>query len=151
MLRPAVLMATVLGLVLLPACGDSTRPEALPAPIPSVAGTYALSGTFDDSPGLSFAGPITITQAATQASRDTGALGGTATVTLSGSGENAVLDAVVTDATITRVGEVTFSLSTQLTASWRFTGTLAQGSITGRQTVNSANGTSTGPWRATRQ
>lgn len=143
MFRPVLMLAAAAGLAVLPACSDSTRPP----PFPAIAGTYALSGTFDDSPGLVFAGPLVITQP----SRDNQAITGFATVTLSGSGQSVVLDEVISDGTITAAGAVAFMLSTPtLTATWRFTGTLAQGTLTGRHVVTSVNGTSGGPWLGSR-
>ena len=58
------------------ACGggdDSAAPQ-----FPSVAGTYVITGTFDDLPGATVSGPLTLVQA----DRSSNALSGAVTLTL---------------------------------------------------------------------
>ena len=128
------------------ACGgdDPAGPQ-----FPSVAGTYAITGTFDDLPGATVSGPLMLLQA----DRTSGALTGTVTLTLrTASGASSSASGLF-DATVTTAGIVTFSVGAPSggSSSWTFTGPVtATGVVGGRHTLRGVCGTCPGSWAATK-
>jgi hypothetical protein len=138
---------------ILTACGgDATNPTE--APFPAVAGTYAVTGTYDGAPGQAFQGTLTLGQP----SRESGGLTGSLTVTFAGSNGGASSGSL-SGATVTRPGDLRFDVrasgSLGSTESWSLTGHVTGGSITGRYSVRRIVrwdvSVSTGSWSATRQ
>jgi hypothetical protein len=127
--------------------GDSNAPN--PA-FPDAAGTYNVSGGFDDTPSAdaSFVGTVTLTQA----SRSQSTLGGSASLTATIGGDVlAATDDALDQASITSTGALTFTLIDP-SGSWTFTGNLSGNSITGgRHTITvPGTGSISGNWTATR-
>lgn len=115
-------------------------------PFPDASGSYNLEGGFD---GLtrneaSFSGSLTLTQA----SRQSGTLGGTVTLTLTISGDvNTLSDVPVQSASVTPGGVVSFRLgSTAAGGSWTFSGTRSGGTVTGRHSLTDGANTFSGDW-----
>jgi hypothetical protein len=136
-----------LALVVVGCGGDSSAPS--PA-FPDAAGVYNVSGDFDGTPSeeASFTGTVTLTQA----SRDQGALGGSASMTAKfGSDAATASDDALDQASVSTAGAITFTL-VDPSGSWTFTGTLAGNSITGgRHTLDvPGTGTISGNWTASR-
>ena len=129
------------------ACGGDDDPAA--PRFPSVAGSYAITGTFDDLPGATVSGPLTLVQA----DRNSGALTGTVTLTLrTASGATSTASGLF-DATVTTAGNVSFSVGAPSggSSSWTFTGPVTTaGVVGGRHTLRGICGTCPGPWAATR-
>ena len=129
------------------ACGGYDDPAG--PQFPSVAGTYAITGTFDDLPGATVSGPLTLVQA----DRSTGALSGTVTLTLRTSSGTSSTASGLFDATVTTAGNITFSVGAPSggSSSWTFTGPVtASGVVGGRHTLRGVCGTCPGPWAATK-
>ena len=134
-------------IVLLLACGGDGDPAG--PQFPSVAGAYAITGTFDDLPGATVSGPLTLVQANQSAS----ALTGTVTLTLrTASGATSTASGLF-DATVTTTGIVSFAVGapTGGSSSWTFTGPVTTSGVAGgRHTLRGVCGTCPGPWTATR-
>jgi hypothetical protein len=144
-LRLATTMAT---LALLAACGgDSTSPNDV---FPDAAGVYNVNGTFDgiSSSDAHFSGTLTLTQA----SRETGTLGGSAAYTATiGSDVFNISDDAISGGSVSPAGVVTYTMGDG-SSTWTFTGTLSGSSINnGRHTLStSSSGSNSGAWSATR-
>jgi len=146
-------MARVLVRALIPtlaallACGGDDDPAG--PQFPSVAGTYAITGTFDDLPGATVTGPLTLVQA----DRSSSALTGTVTLTLRTSSGATSTASGLFDATVTTTGNVSFSVGAPSggSSSWTFTGPVtATGVVGGRHTLRGVCGSCPGSWAATR-
>lgn len=129
------------------ACGgDSSGPNDV---FPNAAGVYNVTGTFDglSSAAAHFEGTLTLTQA----TQETGTLGGSAAylVTISGQLFN-VNDVSIDGAAVSPSGVVTFSL-VDGGDSWTFSGTLSGTTLTsGRHTLDTSSGSVSGAWGGTR-
>ena len=133
--------------VLLLACGGDDDPAG--PQFPSVAGTYAITGTFDDLPGATVSGPLTLVQA----NQSSSALTGTVTLTLRTASGTSSTASGLFDATVTATGIVSFSVGAPSggSSSWTFTGPVTtSGVVGGRHTLRGVCGTCPGPWTATR-
>ena len=115
-------------------------------PLPNVAGTYQISGTFDNSPGSSFSGTLVLTQSG----RFNPALGGDATVTLTSGGSSMTVSGL-TDPVINADNSVSFYIG-QVTAqnSWAFTGQQTASGLAGQQVLTNPGASFSGPWQAVR-
>ena len=126
--------------------GDSVAP---PEPFPDVTGSYHLDGGFD---GLtrgeaSFSGTLTLTQA----SRQSGTLGGTVSITATIDGQTSGGGtAPLQSASVSPTGAVSFSIGS-ITAggSWTFSGTHAGTTISGRHTLTDGTSSFSGNWSGT--
>jgi hypothetical protein len=128
--------------------GDSNDPGD---PFPGAAGTYAMTGGFDDVPSTvaSFTGTLTLTQA----TQESGELGGSAQIVAQINGETFnVADPVLGAASVSATGTVAFTMADP-SGSWTFTGELSGTNIArGRHTLNGGtSGTFSGDWSANRQ
>ena len=140
--------ALVPAIAVLLGCGSGDDDPAAPQ-FPNVAGAYAITGTFDDLPGATVSGPLTLVQA----DRSSGALSGTVTLTLRTSSGATSTASGLFDATVTTTGNVSFSVGAPSggSASWTFTGPVTtSGVVGGRHTLRGVCGTCPGPWTATR-
>jgi len=140
--------ALIPAIAVLLACGGGDDDPAAPQ-FPSVAGVYAINGTFDDLPGATVSGPLTLVQA----DRSSGALSGTVTLTLRTSSGATSTASGLFDATITTTGTVSFSVGAPSggSSSWTFTGPVTTTGVAGgRHTLRGVCGTCPGPWTATR-
>jgi hypothetical protein len=112
------------------ACGDATGPK-----FPSMAGSYHISGSFNDFAAslASLEGTLTFNQASTKDSVLTGTANVTVRITTSTSTITQVKTALVSSA-----GQVTFQLvPANPTSTWKFTGTLSGNTITGTHSLES--------------
>ena len=123
----------VLGLFALAACGSDYGTDAS-ATYPAAAGTYALSGAFDNSGVQPFTGTVTLVQP----SRAPGTLTATCDVTVI-LGAGPVRFTVISGAAISETGLVTFLIP----SNWQFTGMLKDGTITGTHTHSIPGSTGT--------
>ncbi len=143
-----LIRALIPTLALLVACGGDDNSPAAPQ-FPSVAGTYAITGTFDDLVGATVSGPLTLVQA----DRGSGALTGAVTLTLrTGSGATSTVSGLF-DAAVTTAGIVSFSVGAPAggNSSWSFTGPITTtGVVGGRHTLRGVCGACPGPWAATK-
>jgi hypothetical protein len=115
---------------------------------PDVGGTYAVQGTFDLNPSVTFDGTLGIYQA----DRNDGDLTGTLAVTVRGlpSGDETGAGSVYS-VSMDEDGHVVIELAAPTDeAGWRFSGQLAGDRITGRHTVRSSAGSASGDWTAER-
>jgi hypothetical protein len=141
----AVAAAALLCLTALYGCGggDNLSPSE---PFPDVSGSYNVEGGFDGATRseASITGSLTLTQA----SRQSGTLGGTATLTFNISGDiTTVSDVPLQDASVTPGSVVSFRLgSSAQGVTWTFTGNRAGKTITGRHTLATTSGTVSGDW-----
>ena len=140
--------AFIPGIAVLLACGGGDDDPAGPQ-YPSVAGTYAIAGTFDDLPGATVSGPLTLVQA----DRSSGALTGSVTLTLrTATGATSTASGLF-DATVTTTGNVSFSVGAPSggSSSWTFTGPVTTSGVAGgRHTLRGVCGACPGSWTATR-
>jgi hypothetical protein len=139
--------ALVPAIALVFACGGDDDPAA--PQFPSVAGTFAITGTFDDLPGATVSGPLTLVQA----DRSSGALTGSVALTLRTSSGATSTASGLFDAAVTTAGVVSFSVGAPSggSSSWTFTGPVtATGVAGGRHTLRGVCGACPGPWGATR-
>ena len=133
----------VSSLLIVAACGgggDATAPDPT---FPDVSGVYNVTGGFDGAPAsqASLSGTLTLTQA----SRESGTLGGTFAVTALINGQAFVGVVPLTEASVTEAGALTFTLGDGDTT-WTFTGTRAGSIISGRHTLTDGSTTITGSW-----
>ena len=124
--------------------GDSNDPGD---PFPDVAGVYEIDGTFDDLPAndAHFEGTLELTQA----SQESGALGGSIAV-LATLGEDIfnVSDDALSSASVSPSGVISFTAGDG-SATWTFSGTASGNAInSGRHTLSSSSGNASGPWQA---
>lgn len=114
-------------------------------PFPNAAGTYAVSGSFDNNP-TTFSGTVTIVQN----SRLAGALTGNASVTLASATGPLALNGAFT-ALMDADGKVAFTVDfVNSSATWAFDGQLAGNSITGSHTLRVGTSAFPGSWQAVR-
>ncbi len=114
-------------------------------PFPDVEGVYEIEGTFDDLPSseASFEGTLELTQA----SQESGALGGSIAV-LATIGDDIfnVSDEALSSATVSPTGVVAFTASGGA-ATWTFSGTVDGNSVTdGRHTLSDGSQSISGDW-----
>jgi hypothetical protein len=136
----------VLVIALIAGCGgDSNDPgEAFP----DASGVYEVTGGFDDFPSsqASFTGTLEFTQA----SRESGALEGSAAMLANLGGDIFNLtDDALSNATVSPSGVITFTMAGG-SSTWTFSGTLSGNNISqGRHTLSGGESFS-GSWQATR-
>jgi hypothetical protein len=133
----------VSSLIVVAACGGGGDATAPGPAFPDVSGSYNVTGGFDGAPTsqASFSGTLTLTQA----SRESGTLGGTFAITAI-IGEQAFAGvSALTEASVTEAGAVTFKLGGSDTA-WTFTGTKAGDVISGRHTLSDGATVISGSW-----
>jgi len=115
-------------------------------PFPDASGVYSISGGFDDLPRNdgSFTGTIEIAQA----SRQSGALTGTAAITADIGGDVFnVTDDAIGGASVSTADVITFTLNNGGTGTWTFTGTLSGNNVTGgRHTLSGSSDNLSGDW-----
>jgi hypothetical protein len=118
-------------------------------PFAEVSGSYALEGGFEGrAPNeASFVGSLTLTQA----SRESGALAGTAEITLTLDGQVVtVAEVPIQNGSVTQDGTVAFRLDgTEAGETWTFTGTQSGNTISGGHTLDAGTATLSGDWTAT--
>jgi hypothetical protein len=123
--------------------GDNLSPSE---PFPDVSGSYNVEGGFDGATRseASITGSLTLTQA----SRQSGTLVGTATLTFNISGDvTTVSDIPLQEASVTPGSVVSFRLgSSSQGVTWTFTGNRSGKTITGRHTLVTTSGTVSGDW-----
>jgi hypothetical protein len=141
----ALVCATLLSAGLLGCGGDSSGPDA---PFPDAAGVYNVTGSFDDLPTsvAHFEGTLTLTQA----SRESGVLGGSAAY-LATIGDDVfnLTDDAIDEATISPTGAISYTLADP-SGSWTFTGTLSGTTIIdGRHTISDGSASYSGVWSGT--
>jgi hypothetical protein len=144
-MRPTLCVALI-AIAALACGGDSTSPNDV---FPNSAGVYNVTGTFDglSSSDAHFEGTLTLTQA----SRASGALGGSAAylATINGSVFN-LSDSAIDGATISPTGVITYTL-VDASGTWTFTGTLSGTAIVnGRHTISGGSSSFSGAWSVTR-
>jgi hypothetical protein len=127
--------------------GDSTGPDN---GFPQVSGIYSIQGRFDGltADEAAFAGTLILDQA----SRHSGDLTGSLTMTISAQGAvNSTGEAPLESASVTQQGAVSFRLGPSPASGWTFTGTLVGGiTITGTHTLTDGQTASfPGTWTAT--
>lgn len=138
----------LLVLAMLTGCGsDSNEPED---PFPDASAVYEVTGGFDDfsSSQASFTGTLELTQA----SRESGALEGTAALLADLDGDIfSLTDDDLASATVSPSGVVTFTMAGGSTT-WTFSGTLSGNNISqGRHTLSGGGSDNfSGTWQATR-
>jgi hypothetical protein len=135
------------GLLALAACGgDSNEPNN---PFPDAAGVYNVSGSFDDIPSSDahFEGTLTLTQA----TRETGALAGSAAILATvGTDIFNLNDPTLDAAAVSTNGVIQYTMSNG-GSTWTFSGTLSGNSITGgRHTLSDGSQSLSGAWTANR-
>lgn len=145
-LAPRSILTCVTAMLFASCGGDSNEPED---PFPAAAGVYEVTGDFDGIPSseASFEGTVELTQA----SRESGALQGSASllVDLEGDIFN-VADDVLANATVSPSGVISFTMAGG-TATWTFSGTLSGNNISqGRHTLSDGSDNISGDWQGTR-
>jgi hypothetical protein len=130
-------------LIIVAACGGGGDAAAPSPAFPDVSGVYYVSGGFDGTPAseASFTGTLTLTQA----SRESGTLGGTFVVTAIINGQVLAETPTLAEAAVTQNGAVTFKVA-EGGITWTFTGTLAGKVISGRHTFIDGSTTHSGNW-----
>jgi hypothetical protein len=141
----ALMCATLLSVGLLGCGGDSSGPDEV---FPDAAGVYNVTGSFDDLPSsvAHFEGTLTLTQA----SRESGTLGGSAAY-LATIGDDVfnLTDDAINGAAISPTGVISYSL-VDPSGTWTFTGTLSGTTIiNGRHTISGGSSSYSGGWSAT--
>ena len=137
---PATIAATV---------GGKTGQTVLTGsyPYPNVAGTWNITGTFDELPTAS----ITGTFALTQQSRFSGSITGVANLITVMGGQVFPVPNYPIAATVTSTGVLSFTLTEATAATWSFVGTIAGNTVSdGRHTLSDGITPHSGSWRATR-
>ncbi len=140
---PMRTLAAVLAALTLACGGDSTEPEP---PFPAVAGVYNVTGRFNNLPGNTFSGTLSLTQA----SRDAGSLTGSIALVLhSQEGVFAISSETLSAASVSTTGVLWFAIPGAI-ANWTFTGTKGPTGISSGQHILS-DGTNhlSGTWEAT--
>jgi hypothetical protein len=143
-MRPTIVVLLV---CILGACGgDSSGPSNV---FPNAAGVYNVTGSFDglSSSDAHFEGTLTLTQA----SQQSGTLGGSAAylVTINGQLFN-INTSSLNGAAVSPAGIVTFSL-VDGGDSWTFSATRSSlGLTSGRHTLSTSSGTASGSWSGSR-
>jgi hypothetical protein len=126
--------------------GDTSAPEE---PFPDVAGVYNVQGGFDDltADEASFVGSLVLNQA----SRQSGELTGTMSVTATINGEVTTAGNVaIQSASVSPSGTVSFELgSIGNGGRWTFSGTASGETISGRHTLTDGSLSFSGDWTAT--
>jgi len=145
--RSAPVTALVCALFL--GCGGGGGDSLIPNdPFPDAAGSYQMEGGFD---GLtrneaSFTGILTLTQA----SRQSGTLGGSVSLSLTVDGSRSSASSAIQSASVSPSGEIAFRLGSAADdATWTFNGTLAGSTINGRHTLSDGSQAFPGNWSAT--
>jgi hypothetical protein len=143
-------MASILlGLSLAGCGGDGGANTGPDDPFPDVAGVYNVHGGFDGltNDEATFVGSLVLTQA----SRQTGELTGTMSVTATINGQVITAGNVqILSASVSPSGTVSFQLGRLSTGgSWTFSGTSAGETITGRHTLTDGSSSFSGDWTAT--
>jgi hypothetical protein len=142
-------MSVLVGLAVaaLSACGggDDAGPSA--PQFPSVAGFYNLSGTFDGftPQEASIAGTVQLTQA----TLESGVLGGNFQVTATIGGDVVPITSAITSASVTQNGAVTWTIASNGVA-WQFSGNVAGTAMSGRHTLSDGAQPVSGNWNASR-
>ncbi len=136
--------AVVFAVLVLGACGgdSSTGPSAA---YPAVAGTYPMSGSFDDVPTEHIGGTLTLTQA----DRTTGVLGGSINFILTGPTPETISGTLPATVTVSQSGVIDFVFAENGT-SWAFNGTLNGKTISGRHVLSGGGTALPGSWSAMR-
>jgi len=126
--------------------GDTSGPDD---PFPDVAGVYNVQGGFDNltADEASFVGSLILNQA----SRQTGELSGTMSVTATINGDVTTAGNVaIQSASVSPNGTVSFTLGSIANGgNWTFSGTASGETISGRHTLTDGNLTFSGNWTAT--
>jgi hypothetical protein len=142
-------MSVLVGLAVaaLSACGGDEDSGPSAPQYPSVAGFYNLSGTLD---GLtpqqaSIAGTVQLTQA----TLESGVLGGNFQVTATIGGEVFPITSAITSASVTEGGAVTWTISADGIA-WQFSGNVSGTAMSGRHTLSDGVDSFSGDWNAIR-
>jgi hypothetical protein len=142
-MRMSVLVG--LAVAVLSGCGGGDDSGPSDPQFPNVAGFYNLTGTFD---GLtpqeaSVAGTVQLTQA----TRESGTLGGNFQVTATIGADVFPITSAITSASVTQGGAVTWTIASNGVA-WQFSGNLSGSSMSGRHTLSNGAQSSSGNWSA---
>jgi hypothetical protein len=138
-----LLVASLAGLAAFgAACGDDDSGPSTPT-FPNVAGVYQISGTFDEatSEEASFTGTVEVTQA----TLESGVLGGNLEATLNILGEETPISGALTSASVTESGAIAWTVTDE-GITWRFNGNMSGTGMSGRHLVNDSV---EGDWSAT--
>jgi hypothetical protein len=128
------------------ACGGDSSTAPKNPTFPSVAGVYAISGSFTGA-ALPFSGTITFSQP----SREQPTLEGSANLTVYATDGN-ITFGTIDNASVSETGLVGFNVGSAVgTATWRFTGTLTGTTITGTHLLSDATSSAGGTFSAVRQ
>lgn len=144
-MRMSVLVG--LAVVVLSGCGgeDDSGPSA--PQFPNVAGFYNLSGTLDGftPQEASIAGTVQLTQA----TLESGTLGGNFQVSATIGGEVVPITSAITSASVTQGGAVTWTIANN-GISWQFSGNVSGTAMSGRHTLSDGAESFSGDWSAVR-
>ena len=141
-------IAVLVGLVMSSACGsDTATSSATPPRYLAVAGTYQVTGTFDQftAAQAQVSGSVIFVQV----SRDDANLTGTSNI-VARIGTSVSTITGVYAATIGDGGIVTFYVGAPGTSTWKFTGTASGNVITGTHRLADAVSAYSGPFSAVR-
>ena len=139
-------LAFTLMLCTLAACGGDSSTGPKNPTFPSVAGVFAINGTFAGST-TNFSGTVTFVQP----SRDQPALSGSCNITVFVSGES-VTFVTIDNASISESGAIGFNVGPAGgQASWRFAGNLSGSAITGTHDLSDGTTDFVGTFTATKQ
>ena len=128
------------------ACGGDSSTSPKKPTFPAVVGVYAISGGFN-SGGTPFSGTITFSQA----SREQPTLDGLCAVTVQTS-SGPITFSTIEAASVSEAGAIGFNIGPATgTTTWRFTGVVSGGSITGTHALAGSSGTFVGTFSATKQ
>jgi hypothetical protein len=144
-MRMSVLMG--FAVAMLSACGGGDDSGPSTPQYPNVAGFYNLSGTID---GLtpqeaSIAGTVQLTQA----TLESGVLGGNFQVTATIDGSVVPITSAFASASVTQGGAVTWTISNN-GISWQFSGNSSGATMSGRHTLSDGAQSFAGDWNANR-
>jgi hypothetical protein len=127
-------------------CGGGSATGPSGGPYPAVAGTYALTATFNGLP--SAVAHVTGTVTLSQASRSSSAVGGAANLAVFIS-PNTFTETSVTGIILTTDGKISFHLgSASAPTTWTFDGTIAGKTMSGTHTLSNGAQSFSGPWTA---